>query len=51
MINGCFISYSWKDAKFVDKLRDHLVGVDPTVVSPAAIWVSRRPSCLVSATV
>lgn len=24
MINGCFISYSWKDAKFVDKLHDRL---------------------------
>ena len=25
MINGCFVSYSWKDAKFVDKLRDRLM--------------------------
>jgi uncharacterized protein YjbI with pentapeptide repeats len=25
MINGCFISYSWKDAKFVGKLRDRLL--------------------------
>jgi hypothetical protein len=25
MINGCFISYSRKDARFVDKLRDRLV--------------------------
>src|SRR5262249_27874169 len=35
-INGCFISYSWEDAKFVDKLRDHLVaeGVN--------IWLDRH---------
>jgi uncharacterized protein YjbI with pentapeptide repeats len=26
LINGCFISYSWADSKFVDKLRDRLVG-------------------------
>ena len=26
MINGCFISYSWKDARFVDKLQDRLMG-------------------------
>jgi uncharacterized protein YjbI with pentapeptide repeats len=25
LINGCFISYSWKDAKFVDKLRERLL--------------------------
>jgi TIR domain/Pentapeptide repeats (8 copies) len=25
MINGCFISYSWKDSKFVEKLRDRLI--------------------------
>jgi hypothetical protein len=24
MINGCFVSYSHSDAKFVDKLRDRL---------------------------
>jgi len=24
MINGCFISYSWKDSNFVDKLHDRL---------------------------
>jgi hypothetical protein len=24
-LNGCFISYSWKDAGFVDKLRDRLL--------------------------
>jgi hypothetical protein len=36
MINGCFISYSWKDAKFVDKLRDRLVkeGVN--------VWLDRH---------
>jgi hypothetical protein len=25
MINGCFISYSWKDSAFVNKLRNHLM--------------------------
>jgi hypothetical protein len=25
MLNGCFISYSWKDAKMVNKLRDNLI--------------------------
>ena len=25
LINGCFISYSWKDAEFVDRLRDRLM--------------------------
>jgi len=36
MINGCFISYSRKDAKFVDKLRDRLVeeGVN--------VWLDRH---------
>jgi hypothetical protein len=36
MINGCFVSYSWKDAKSVDKLRDRLMaeGVN--------IWLDRR---------
>ncbi len=36
LINGCFISYSWKDAKFVDKLRDRLVeeGVN--------VWLDRH---------
>jgi uncharacterized protein YjbI with pentapeptide repeats len=36
MINGCFISYSWKDAKFVDKLRDHLVAEGVNV------WLDRH---------
>lgn len=25
MINGCFISYSWKDSQFVEKLREQLI--------------------------
>ena len=25
MINGCFISYSWKNSKFIDKLHDRLM--------------------------
>jgi hypothetical protein len=25
MINGCFVSYSWADAQFVEKLRDRLI--------------------------
>jgi Pentapeptide repeats (8 copies)/TIR domain len=36
MINGCFISYSWKDAKFVDKLRDRLVAEGVNV------WLDRH---------
>jgi hypothetical protein len=36
MINGCFISYSWKDAKFVDKLRDHLAAEGVNV------WLDRH---------
>jgi hypothetical protein len=36
MINGCFISYSWKDARFVDTLRDRLVGEGVNV------WLDRH---------
>src|SRR5262249_55318152 len=36
MINGCFVSYSWADAAFVDKLRERLIaeGVN--------IWLDRH---------
>ena len=36
MINGCFVSYSWKDAKFVDKLRDRLMNEGVNV------WLDRH---------
>src|SRR5262249_20575480 len=36
MINGCFVSYSWEDATFVDHLRDRLIdeGVN--------VWLDRH---------
>lgn len=36
MINGCFISYSWKDAKFVNKLHDRLTAEGVNV------WLDRH---------
>jgi hypothetical protein len=36
MINGCFISYSWEDAEFVDKLRDCLMSEGVNV------WLDRH---------
>jgi hypothetical protein len=36
LINGCFISYSWKDAEFVDQLRDRLMSADINV------WLDRH---------
>ena len=36
MINGCFISYSWKDSKFVDKLCNRLVSEGVNV------WLDKR---------
>ena len=36
MINGCFISYSWNDAKFVDKFRDCLIAEGVNV------WLDRH---------
>jgi uncharacterized protein YjbI with pentapeptide repeats len=36
MINGYFISYSWKDSHFVEKLRDHLM------VEGVNVWLDRH---------
>jgi hypothetical protein len=36
MINGCFISYSWQDAKFIDTLRDRLMAEGVNV------WLDRH---------
>jgi hypothetical protein len=36
MINGCFISYSWTDEKFVEKLRDRLIAEGVNV------WLDRH---------
>jgi TIR domain/Pentapeptide repeats (8 copies) len=36
MINGCFISHSWKDSAFVDELRDRLIAEGINV------WLDRR---------
>jgi uncharacterized protein YjbI with pentapeptide repeats len=36
LINGCFISYSWKDTRFVDKLRDRLI------VEGVNAWLDRH---------
>ena len=36
LINGCFISYSWKDANFVDRLRERLAG------EGINIWLDRH---------
>jgi hypothetical protein len=36
LINGCFVSHSWKDSRFVDTLRDRLIAEGINV------WLDRR---------
>jgi hypothetical protein len=36
LINGCFVSHSWKDRRFVDTLRDRLIAAG------ISVWLDRR---------